>query len=182
MNRYLLSLALFAACPLVCAADWSVDDGSTLGFSGRAQGESFQGRFGDFQARIRFDPADLGNARFEVDIALASADTQNAERDELLQGGDFFDSASQPNARFSASRFSAQADGSFVAEGTLALKGQTKPVNLQFRWSADANQAKLEGEATLDRTAFGIGLGDWEDAEMIGHEVKVETSLLLRQP
>jgi hypothetical protein len=31
----------------------------------------------------------------------------------------------------------------------------------------------------LDRTAFGVGGGDWTDPEMIAHEVKVMTTLIL---
>lgn len=163
------------------AHDWTVQkEGSSLRFTGASQGESFEGRFNEFVARISFDPTDLPGSKFDVTIALASADTQNEERDDTLHGSDFFAVAQHPKAQFIATKFVAVSEG-FEARGTLALRGATQPVTLRFHWTPTADGARLDGKATLDRIAFGIGAsGDWEDAEMIDHEVEVATTLILR--
>jgi polyisoprenoid-binding protein YceI len=171
---------LLPGAPLAHASDWQVvDDASSLRFSGSSQGESFDGRFGRFDANIRFDPAALDAARIDVRIALESSDTRNEERDETLHGADFFDVENYPEARFNSTDFAA-VDAGFEARGSLELRGTSQPVTLAFTWNDDPQGARLDGRATLDRTAFGIGGGDWADAEMIAHEVGVKTTLVLR--
>lgn len=162
------------------AHDWSVQkEGSSLRFTGASQGDSFEGRFNEFVSKISFDPIALRGSKFDVTIMLASADTQNEERDDALHGSDFFAIAQHPKAQFIATEFVAAAEG-FEARGTLALRGASQPVTLKFHWTPTANGVRLEGKATLNRIAFGIGAaGDWEDAEMIDHEVKVATTLIL---
>jgi len=175
-----LLFALLLCAGLVQAKEWRVDPAaSMLGFRGTAQGESFDGRFKQFEATIRFDPADLAGSRFEVRIATASADTANAERDETLLGGEFFDSAAQPTASYVAERFETAGPGHFRALGQLTLRGITKPVTLDFEWKSRAEGAELIGSATLDRLDFNIGTGDWADPDMIGRKVDVSTRLQL---
>lgn len=180
--RLPLLLALLWLPAGVFAADWRVLPGaSSLGFSAEAQGETFDGRFSRFEARIRFDPAALEASRFEVEIALDSVDSQNSERDDMLAEAEFFDSAKQPNARYVAERFVALGGSRYRADGELELRGVRRPVALQFDWSVDGEQARLTGEASLDRLAFGVGSGEWEDTELIAREVAVHATLLLRR-
>jgi polyisoprenoid-binding protein YceI len=163
------------------AAEWRVDPAeSRLGFRAEAQGEAFDGRFARFEARIRFDPAALDAARFEVDIALDSVDSRNSERDEMLIEPEFFDVSAERSARYRATRFEALGDGRFRALGELTLRGVTRPVPLDFTWQAATGGATLEGSAELDRLAFEVGSGDWADADVIAHAVQVTTRLVLR--
>ena len=165
--------------PAVAAAtSWQSSTPSALRFEGAAQGETFVGEFKRFSARIEFDPDALAATRFEVEIDLASADSQNAERDELLRDSEFFDVGSQPSARFVAEGAEATADG-FLSGGTLTLKGHSRAVNFRFTFTPGESAATLDGEAILDRTDFAVGSGEWEDADTIDHRVKVITTLTL---
>lgn len=170
-------LALSVAAPAE-AARWQSAEPSSLRFEGSAQGESFVGEFKRFVARIDFDPTDLAATRFEVDIDLGSADSQNAERDELLRDEAFFAVDTQPTARFVAVGARAEGDG-FVSRGTLRLKEHDHAVDFSFRLVAEGESARLEGEALLDRTNFAVGSGEWEDPDMIAHRVTVSTTLTL---
>ena len=178
--RLLGTLALgLSAIASAQASDWETDAAnSTLGFVGSAQGEDFSGQFGAFDALIRFDPEALEASRFEVDIDLRSADTQNAERDETLQGSAFFRTRREPMARYVAESFRALEDGRFAADGELTLRGVTQPVTLEFSF-AEGKPTVLEGEATLDRTQFDVGGGDWASDSDIRHVVRVVTRLEL---
>lgn len=176
--RFLACLCLLLAATTVHAADYVARRGSSLGFTAVYQGEAFEGRFADFTPTIRFDPAKLADSRFDVRIRLASAGTDNGERDELLVGGEFFDSATRPEARYQATKFRALGGNRFVAEGTLTLRGISKPVPLAFRWTPGP-QPVLSGEARLSRLAFQVGTGDWTDTGLLPDEVKVRTRLLL---
>ncbi len=176
--RKFLSALLLCAAPLVQAADYRAQPGSSLGFTATYQGEAFEGSFGDFTPRIRFDPANLAASHFDVVVILASADTANAERDEMLAGGEFFDAGSVREARYVASTFRALGGNRYVAEGTLRLKGVKKPVPLTFTWTPGA-QPVLQGEARLSRLAFQVGTGDWTDTDLLPDEVVVKTRLVL---
>ncbi|WP_260582804.1 cytochrome b/b6 domain-containing protein [Sphingopyxis sp. PET50] len=104
-------------------ADWRVASGGRLGFTARWNGEAVEGRFGRWDADIRFSPDDLAASRIRVTVDLASADTGDAQRDESLKGDDFFDSGAHPKAVYTA-RDIRHLDGKrYEARGTLDLRG-----------------------------------------------------------
>ncbi|MBN8727551.1 MAG: YceI family protein [Xanthomonadales bacterium] len=178
----MLRSLLFMLCllPLPASArDWQVDPArSTLAFQGSYDGEAFEGRFKTFDARIAYDPADLTTAKFEVTVDLASADTGNAERDDTLEGGDFFAIAKFPKARFVTESFAKAADGSVEARGTLTLRDRTRPVVLKVTFAETGEAATLDVSTTLARKDFGLGVDkDWDG---IGADVKVTGHLVLR--
>lgn len=171
-------LALLIACPAATAAEYTMGKGSTLGFTGTFQGESFKGRFGDFQAKISYDPADLSSARFDVTVHLASANTGDTDRDESLPGSDFFNITKFPTAHFVTRSF--RQDGAkVIAEGTLDLKGVSKPVNLDVTFTPREGGATLDVSTRLNRLDFGIGSGEFADTSTIGAEVAVNAHLEL---
>lgn len=178
-----LLLAALATCLLALgspaiAADYVQAAGSTLTFASRYQGEVFSGRFGNFRTRLSFDPQHLADARLDVLIALASAGTANEDRDETLQGPDFFHSSKFPQARYRASSFRHLGGDRYAADGTLSLRGVSRPVMLTFTWTPGA-QPLLTGKATLNRLDFGIGAGEWADLSLIPNAVAVSTRLVL---
>lgn len=178
--RFLLPAALLATSLGANAADWNVDTtASILTYSSKAEGEGFTGHFKQFTPVIRFDPADLAGSRFEVTIDLASADSQNTDRDDTLQGKDFFSTKQFPQATYTAAAFRDLGDGQFAADGTLSLRGVEKPVTLEFAWSQDGDAATLNGKAQVNRLDFNVGGGDWADASTIAHEVDIATTLKL---
>lgn len=171
--------ALALAAPAL-AADYAVEPaGSTLGFSGTFQGAGFDGHFARFDAQIRYDPADLAGAKFDVTVDLASAATGDADRDSALPSSDFFDVARFPKAHFVTTGFRKNADGSVSADGTLDLHGVTQPVVLAVRFSGDAQRGELDVGTTLKRLAFGVGGGEYADTSTIADEVAVKAHLKL---
>lgn len=176
MREFIFAAALFAGT--IQAADYVAQPESTLGFSASFQGEAFEGKFAKFTPLIRFDPVQPTTCRFDVRILLASANTRNDERDQMLRSDDFFGVARQPEARFSASRCRALGGNRFAADGSLNLHGISKPVVLAFTWTPGAKPL-LVGEATLKRLDFGVGSGDWADTDLLPDAVKVKTRLVL---
>ncbi|HWS77772.1 MAG TPA: YceI family protein [Thermomonas sp.] len=170
-----IALALFAAPAF--AAEYVQAPGSTLAFAGSYQGEVFTGRFPGFATRLSFDPKQLATARLEVTIPLATASIGNADYDGELHGASFFDSAKFPQARFNATRFRALGGNRYAADGTLSLRGASKPVTLEFTWTPGA-QPVLSGKATVKRLDFGVGAGDWADTELIPDAIAISTRVL----
>ena len=180
MNLRSAALVLVLLVPLSApAASWHADaKNSSLGFAGTYQGDAFDGRFKTFDAAIVFDPAQLATARFDVKITLASADTANSERDDSLRGADFFDAAHAPVATYTATHFRSLGGNRYAADGTLSLRGASKPVTLTFAWASGATPA-LVGDAVVNRLDFKVGTGQWADTSVIGNQVKVHTTLKL---
>jgi len=159
---------------------WKVDPAhSTLAFTNTYQNVAYSGQFKRFTAKIDYDPADLARARFDVDVDIASLDTQNGERDEAALGADFFDTAKFPHAHFVTTSFRKTADGEVQTDGQLTLRGVTRPVTLVVKFVPNGDNATLDVSAQLDRLDFGIGAGEWADPSMIGVGVKVHGHLAL---
>lgn len=160
------------------AADYVQAPGSSLAFATRYDGEVFTGRFGGFDTKLSFDPQQLQAARLDVTIELAGTQTGNADRDSTLSGGDFFNVAKFARARYVADNFRALGGDRYAAEGTLSLRGVSRPVTLEFTWTA-GSPALLAGRATVRRLEFGVGGGDWADTGAIPDEVAISTRVFL---
>ncbi len=166
-----------AAEPVVGPSKWAVSRGSSLGFSTTWGGQDISGRFDRFTADILFGSQALDQSRVSVSIDLASAVTGDAQRDQSLPGPDWLDTATHPMATFVATRFEKVGDDRFIARGKLTLRGVTQAVNLPFRLKIDGDKATMSGVTTLDRTAFGVGQGEWQATDQIPASVKVSIKL-----
>src|SRR5687768_11437771 len=129
-------LAGLLAAASASAADYTQASGSTLAFATKYQGEVFVGKMPGFITRLRFDPARLQDARLDVTIPLAGVSIDNPDGTDTLKGREFFNVAQFPQARFAATRFRGLGGNRYAADGTLTLRGVSKPVSLEFTWTA----------------------------------------------
>ena len=178
MRKLLLPALLALSIPAV-AADYVQAPGSTLAFAGKYQGEVFVGRFPGFSTRLSFDPRKLDASRLEVTIPMATATTRNADYDGEMRGTAFFDATKFPQATYVATKFRALGGNRYAADGTLALRGASKPVTLTFEWTQGANPV-LFGRAAVQRLDFGVGGGQWADTGLIPNAIAVSTRVLLK--
>ncbi|MDI9237307.1 YceI family protein [Lysobacter sp. LF1] len=159
------------------AADYVQAAGSSLVFASKYEGEAFTGKFPSFSTKLSFDPKQLAASKLDVTIPLAGVTTANDDRDESLKGSDFFAIAKFPQARFTSTKFRSLGGNQYAADGTLSLRGASKPVTLTFTWTPGA-QPVLNGKATVKRLDFGVGTGDWADTALIPNEVAVSTKVV----
>ena len=180
MLQRLLAVMVLSAVAVAAQAAmlWRTDPGSELRFRATQADAEFEGRFATFTASIVFDERDLPGSRFDVQIATASADTRDADRDEALKGADFFHVQKFPQARFVATKFREVAAG-YVADGQLTLRGVSRPVSVAFTLARAGAGATLTGSALLRRLDFGVGQGEWRSTDSVGNEVKVSFTLKL---
>lgn len=164
---------LLAASPAI-AADYVQAPGSTLAFATKYDGEVFAGTFPGFTTQLSFDPANLAAGKLDVTIPLSGAKSGNADRDSTLQGADFFDVGKFATAHYRASGFRALGNDKYAADGTLELRGVSKPVTLTFTWTP-GTQPVLKGQASVKRLEFGVGGGDWADTKTIPDETAIST-------
>jgi polyisoprenoid-binding protein YceI len=170
-----LSAAVFAA-PVSYTAD---PQQSRLEFLGVQAGAEFKGVFHKFTAAIEFAPDALAASHFDVQIDLRSADSMDKDRDTTILGADIFDVAHWPTAHYVTRSFTKTAAG-YSAVGALTLRGVTKDVPIDFKFTETPGGAKLEGSAKLKRLDFGAGQGDWKSTEWVDDAVKISFVLVLK--
>ena len=165
-----LAWAIVALAPLaastVSGAEWTVDMvESALWFETTAEAPNGDaplpviGRFGDWSATVRFDPARPAEAMIDVAVALESATTGDARLDRELRSPDWFDVSSQPQARYHAIGLTPQGSGRYRADGTLSLKGIDLVVPIDLEIILCEDRAQASGSASVTRLDFGVGRG-----------------------
>jgi polyisoprenoid-binding protein YceI len=179
MRKVLLILALLASAPAAAAAPshWTVDPTSKLQFQGRMNGDAFTGTFRRWSADIIFDPKALGASRAIVTVDVTLAATGDADRDQALPSNDWFAVQRFPKAVFTTSAIKDLGGGRYQASGDLAIKGVHKPVVLPFTLAIAGDTARMNGQLVLNRTAFGIGQGQWSTADVVDTKVAVIVQL-----
>jgi len=177
MRCFLLLTALLAAGNAV-ARDWQVDfDNSSIAFQFTQMGSPVEGRFDQFTTAIRFDPDDLASASIVSEIDIGSFDSGNSQRDDGVQGADWFNASEFPKARFASTGVSRRDDGGYDIAGELTIRGITVPVTLASRIEIDGDQATATGEVVLNRRDFSIGQGEFEADNAVGHRVPVTITI-----
>ena len=144
--------------------DYTIDPThSRIGFSVRhAMVTNVRGQFTEYEGKLHLDGSNPANSTAELVIKVASIDTSQAQRDEHLRTGDFFNAETYPEITF-RSTSAEEVDGDpYRLHGDLTIKDVTKPVtpDLEFTGSATdpygLNRAGFEGGTTVDRTAWGL--------------------------
>jgi polyisoprenoid-binding protein YceI len=176
-------LAVIAPTMCLAATSWTIEPTeSGLSFQTSQAGGTIEGSFKRFDATIAFDPADLATSHVEVSIDIASVATGVAERDQELPKSDWFDVARFPRATFTADRFQALGNNSYVADGMLALRDIKAPISLPFTLESQSDgTVVMRGTADLDRVTFGIGQGQWAASDIVGRKVTVIVRLRARR-
>jgi polyisoprenoid-binding protein YceI len=90
-----------------------------------------QGRFTKFTAHIVANKAVSGSS-VEFTIKTDSVDTAVAPRDADLRSANFFDAANYPDMVYKSTSIR-KSHGGYVADGTLTIKGVSKPVSIPFK-------------------------------------------------
>jgi polyisoprenoid-binding protein YceI len=180
MKKYPLCLCalLLGTTAASAAQHWSVDYArSKLGFTVQWNGEPFNAVFRAWKADIDFDPADLGHARAQVDINLASEASDDPQTDDGVKGAEGFQVSQFPAATFRATGFTHKSGTQYIATGTLSIKGISRPVTLPFTLTISGNSAHMVGHAQLLRTAFNVGTGEWAKPDPVATNVTVNIDL-----
>jgi cytochrome b561/polyisoprenoid-binding protein YceI len=139
---------------------WTIQRGGRLGFSVGNGDASIRGSFSNWSGKITFDPDHPESADIRITISLASASLGDATQDEMLQGGEYFASGANPTATWRSTSVRQTDPGRYSASGTLSLKGASRSQALTFTLTGKDLRRHVEGSASIDRTAFGVGTGD----------------------
>ena len=171
----IFSILLFIA-PFSANADtwnWHILPDSTLTFRFTQSGSELEGRFDRFSATIELNPAAAEGGTISAIIDTTSINTENANRDTLLQSQELFDTGRWPQATFATETISRQPNGSYAAEAILTIRDVSRPVTLPFTLDITGTQAVATGALTILRSDFGIGQGQWAGTDIVADPVTI---------
>lgn len=167
---------------------WTIDKvHSAINFTINHFFTPVDGTFDDYEAEVLFDPDDLENSSVDISIAVESVNTRNDRRDGHLNSEDFFNSAEWPDIHFKSNSIEQTGENQFVAHGELTIRDTTQEFDLPFEFlgvmdNPMQENSKIMGitaNAELNRTDFGVGVGDWAATAVVGDEVDIQLNLEL---
>ncbi|MFD8071628.1 YceI family protein [Streptomyces sp. NBC_00510] len=136
---------------------------SEVGFAVRhAMVTTVRGQFAEYEGKLQLDGGKPANSSAEVTIKVVSIDTNQAQRDEHLRTGDFFDAATYPEISFRSSSAEQVDDETYRMHGDLTIKDTTKPVSIDFTYNGSATdpygnlRVGFEGSTTVNRGDWGL--------------------------
>jgi polyisoprenoid-binding protein YceI len=167
---------------------WHIDPSHSLAeFSVRHMMVStVKGRFTDVSGSIQFDPANLADARVDVEIGAASISTGDEKRDAHLQSGDFLDVENYPRLSFVSSRVEPLAEDRARVYGDLTIHGVSRPVVLEAEFNGSGQSpfgttvAGFSAHTSFNRKDFGLNWnvalesGGWLVSDTIKVSLEVE--------
>ncbi len=135
MKKLALMLLLgLGALPVQAAEHYVIDtEGMHAFITFRVQHLGFswlEGRFNRFRGTFDYDEANPANNRVEVEIDVASLDSNHAERDKHLRSARFFDVKKYPRATFVSTAWVDHGDGTATLKGRFTLRGITRDIEL----------------------------------------------------
>ena len=176
LTIYLLS-ALFSQ--LSTATNWQSEPAeSELVYAVNFEQLPINGQFKEFSV----DYSHQQQLRVVVDIS--SVDMGNSDINEAIRDSDWCDIKSHSQAVFFSDAINTIGENQYAAQGTLQLKGISKPVTVPFSWNPEdtkANSAAMVGKLTLNRSDFAIGSQEWASGDQIGIDVTVSFDVQMLQ-
>jgi polyisoprenoid-binding protein YceI len=140
-----------------------------------------RGRFEKVDARIRVGET-LEDSGLDVDIDVASVNTQDEKRDAHLRSADFFEADRFPKMSFRSTRIEPSGEGRYAVSGELTIRDVTRPLTLDVEYLGTAktpwgNEASaISASAEIDREEWGL---TWNVAlesggVLVGKRIKLE--------
>jgi polyisoprenoid-binding protein YceI len=156
---------------------WVVDpDGSEVLFKARTIFGLLpvNGVFERFSGEMTVDPD--GSAHGTLVVEAASVGTGIRKRDEQLRSADFFAALEHPQITFTLDGFESTGEDHLDVTGSLRIRDTTIPLSFTAYAIAHGDHLHLEGRATIDHEAAGLG---WFKPGIVGKRVRTEIALTL---
>jgi len=176
--KIILASLLVLVLPILAKAEaphWQiVPNASSLTFTATQNGAPVTGTFKIITGEISFAPDQLANSAVNIKIDMNSLSASYSEMVDTLKSADWFDVKKFPLAEFKSTSFTKLDDKKYQANGSLTIRDKTLPVTLNFVLDEfSTSNANVTGTATIQRTAFGVGQGEWAKTDAVKDEVKI---------
>ena len=162
---------------------WTIDPAHTdVSFSVKhLMISTVRGRFADVKGTITLDGTDVTDSRVEAEIAAASIDTRQEQRDAHLRSADFFEVEKYPTIAFRSRRIERIKGDRYRIVGDLTIRDVTREVVLEGTdegrgrdpWGGE--RLAFSATTSIDRREFGL---TWNQAletggVLVSNEIKI---------
>ncbi|GGA85381.1 YceI family protein [Puia dinghuensis] len=151
-----LLLALFIATP-VKAQYQPLDKGSSVQFRIKNLGFNVTGSLTGLVGKISFDPAQPGDAVFDVSVDANSINTDNDMRDDHLRKESYFNVKQYPRISLISGKISLYKRGAYLFAGRLTIKNHSQDVSFPFTATEIDGGYQFKGTFTINRKDFDVG-------------------------
>ncbi len=178
LRPLVLGIAALAALPAL-AQQKLLPAQSEIAFVSKQMGVPVEGRFGKFDAQVRFDPAQPQSSSIAFTVDTGSASLGVPETDAELPKAVWFNVPRFPQASFQSSSVKRLARDKFEVAGRLTIKGNSQEVLVPVTLAQSGAATTASGSFTLKRLVFKIGEAEWSDTSMVADDVQVKFKLAL---
>ncbi len=168
-------LLLFFLTNSMMSQNYVLDsENSKVNFVIKNLGLAVNGSFSGLKGNITFDPKNLKSFEITASVNSNSVNTDNKARDKHLRKADYFDVEKYPEITFKSTKIEvAKRINRYDVEGTITIKGISKPIKLEMLLTENGTKLELKCNFEINRRNFKIG-----DSSMILSDT-AKMSLLL---
>lgn len=152
---------------------------SSIGFTTKQMGVPLDGQFKKFDAQISFDTSKPEAAKINFTVDVGSATLGVPETDAELPKAPWFNTPKFPQAQFQSTGVKNLGGGKFQVSGKLAIKGNTKDVEVPVALTQSNGITTAAGQFAIKRLQFKIGENEWADTSMVADDVQVKFKLAI---
>ena len=142
--------------------------------------KNVKGRFNTIEGFVELDVDQKENNKAIFYVEVNDIDMNYIKYKDLLLSNIFFDVQQFPKAVVDTNKFSYVNETELTLDVELTIKGKSEIVPLSINIKRLAEElVQIKSELTFSRTAFEIGIGNWENTSILKDKVKLTTNLFL---
>ena len=182
----LTAVLMMLVCLPLAAQEYKIDPShSSANFTVRHMLVSnVNGRFAKMSGTLYYDEKAPEKSWVKAVIDSSSINTDNTDRDNHLRSADFFEVEKHPQITFESKRVEKRGD-SFLAFGTLTMKGVAKEIELPFEFLGKVKDPRgrmrvgFEATTVLNRKDYGINWSRMMDTggAVVSDNVKINLQI-----
>lgn len=163
---------------------WLVDqDKSRVTFTFDFGKEPVTVEIGSWRANIAFDPENLADSSVAVIFDMSSvAPSKSQVSPARLQGEEGFAIDTFGDAEFETTTIEAKGEDRYQANGTLTIKGTSRPVSLPFTLEVAEGVGRAKGTLKVDPVDYDVGVGKNSAESWLGREVTISVDVTAAAP
>ena len=142
--------------------------------------KNVKGSFNTINGFVELDLNQKENNKAIFYVEVNDLDMNYIKYKDLLLSNVFFDVQQFPKAVVDTKKFSYVNETELTLDVELTIKGKSEIVPLSINIKRLAEElVQIKSELTFSRTAFEIGIGNWENTSILKDKVKLTTNLFL---
>ena len=167
---------------LYASERWMIDKNlSTIEFElSVLLANNVQGKFNNIEGYVELDVDKKINNKAIFSVKVDDLDMNYIKYKDLLLSNIFFDAFQFPKAVVDTKKFSYNDEKEILLNVELTLKGKNEMVPLTIYVTRLADElVQIQSELIFSRTKFKIGVGKWENTNILRDKVKLKTNFFL---